>query len=63
MLDDGQDIGGHVDNHVVGVGVGHEACEGASAVHSEAAAIVDDDERDAAGFGGFGCEADACVMV
>lgn len=63
MLDDGQDVRGHVDDDVVGVGVRHQAGEGAAAVHAEAAAVVDDDEGDTAGFGGFGCEADAWVMV
>lgn len=63
MLDDGQDVRGHSYYDVVGVGVRHQAGEGAVAVHAEAAAVVDDNEGDAAGFGGFGCEADACLMV
>lgn len=62
MFDDWKDVRGHVDYHVVGVGVWHETGEGAAAVHSEAAAVVDDDEGDAASFGGFGREADACVI-
>lgn len=63
VLDDRQHVRGHLDHHVVGVRVRHEARERTSAVHPEAAAVVDDDERDAAGFGGFGREADACGDV
>ena len=54
VLDDRQDLAGHVHDDGVRVAVGHEACRAAPARHAVAPGIVNDDEIDAAPLGELG---------
>jgi hypothetical protein len=56
VLDDGQNLAAHLDHEVVGVAVGEQSGEGASARHAESTGVVDDDEVGAAFFLTFGGE-------
>ena len=58
-LDDRQHLARHLDDDRVGVAIGQQPGERASAGHAVAAGIVDDDEVDAARFLAFGREARA----
>ena len=59
MLDDGQDLGGHLHHDPVGVAVGHQAGERAATGHPVAAAVVDDRHVGAASLGHLGADAGA----
>ena len=59
VADDGEDLGGHLLDDLVGVAEGEEAGGGAAAGHAVAAGVVDDDEVDAAGLLAFRREAGA----
>src|SRR5690606_13237918 len=48
VLDDGNHLAGHVHHNGVGVAVRHHAAQRAAASHAKAAAVVDDQEVDAA---------------
>ena len=59
VADDGEHLGGHLLDDLVGVAEGEEAGGGAAAGHAVAAGVVDDDEVDAAGLLALGREAGA----
>ena len=61
VLNDGQNLAGHLHYDGIGVAVGHAACKRAAPVHAEAAGVVNDQQVDAAGFLALGADTIACA--
>jgi hypothetical protein len=59
LLDDGQDLPGHVDHDGVGVTVGHQPHQRPPPRHPKASRVVDDDQVRAPGLDAFGGDAGA----
>jgi hypothetical protein len=57
LLDDRENLRGHLHHDAVGITIGHEACQRSASGHAISARIVDDDQVGAAGFGTFGGKA------
>ena len=57
VLDDGQDLAGHLHDDRVGVAVGHQPGQAPPAGHPEPARVVDDDQVDPARLGALGAQA------